>query len=144
MSKENLWTEDAKRIFDKNKSNGEFMLGIGLYWGEGSKYGSAFELTNSDPGILKCWIKWHKKFLPDLSLRYTIFAHEDIDKDECIKYWKATLLIDDVIKFYRAIPKSSTGKRKGKLPNGTFRIATKKGAKESRHKMLIWMSILTK
>lgn len=120
------------------------MLGLGLYWGEGSKYPNAFELTNSDAGILKVWMEWCKEFLPDLCLRFTVFAHADVDEEEAINYWKIQLSIDSPVKFYRAIPKSSKGTRKGKLPYGTFRIAVKAGATECLFKMMIWLGALSK
>ena len=38
-----------------------YCVGIGLYWGEGYKRGSQeFGFTNSDPGMIKFYVKWLK------------------------------------------------------------------------------------
>lgn len=38
-----------------------FMLGLGLYWGEGTKHGRDTAFTNSDPLIVKFILEWFKK-----------------------------------------------------------------------------------
>lgn len=126
----------------KFNSDPLFMLGLGLYWGEGSKYPNAFELTNSDVGVLKNWMNWLKRYTPSTDLRFTIFAHNDVNKDEAIKYWSNNLDINSVIKYYLAVPKNSKLTRVGKLPYGTFRIAAKKGATKLLFKMKIWIELL--
>lgn len=35
-----------------------FLVGIALYWGEGNKKGRRLILSNSDPEMIKIWIKW--------------------------------------------------------------------------------------
>lgn len=54
-----------------------YCIGIGLYWGEGYKRGSQeFGFTNSDPGMIKFYVKWLKIVFgvdkDDLILRVSI------------------------------------------------------------------------
>lgn len=137
------WQKESIEFFHTHQNDPLFMLGIGLYWGEGSKYGDAFELTNSDAGVLRVWLNWLNKFYSSCELRFTIFAHEDVIESEAIEFWANTLSITRDIKVYRAVPKSSKGTRKGKVPYGTFRIAIKSGAAEARYKMLEWFKLLS-
>lgn len=143
QTREKLWNKEAVEFFNLHELDSLFMLGLGLYWGEGSKYPNAFELTNSDLGVIKNWLKWLKMYLPDAGLRFTIFSHSDVSKEDAIEYWASQLEIDSPIKCYLAAPKSSKGTRNGKLPYGTFRVATKKGATEHLFKMKVWIDILS-
>ena len=70
-----------------------FMLGLGLYWGEGYKYKHAeFGFTNSDPNMIVVYIQWLKMVfgvnVKDLLLRVSInIAHKNrISKIE--QFWQ--------------------------------------------------------
>ncbi len=65
-------------------------LGIGLYWGEGTKANKyAVRLGNTDPELLKMF----KRFLVELfginpqDLRYSLQIFTDIDQKEALRYW---------------------------------------------------------
>lgn len=40
-----------------------FLVGIALYWAEGDKKNRRLKFTNSDPEMIKIWIKWLKECL---------------------------------------------------------------------------------
>lgn len=40
-----------------------FVVGIALYWGEGNKKGRRLIFSNSDPEMIKIWMKWLKECL---------------------------------------------------------------------------------
>lgn len=48
LDRQNKWKFEANDIYLKNKNNPLFMLGIGLYWGEGAKTRNLFSISNSD------------------------------------------------------------------------------------------------
>ena len=49
LEKEKKLFEQAKIEFRELKNNAMFLVGIGLYWAEGSKRTSTFQFMNSDP-----------------------------------------------------------------------------------------------
>src|SRR3990167_6608439 len=51
-------TEKAKKDIGKITKRELFMLGIGIYIGEGSKTGNAVRTINADPKIIKFVIRW--------------------------------------------------------------------------------------
>jgi transcriptional regulator with XRE-family HTH domain len=84
--------EEAKEIIKTLSFSKLFYLGLGLYWGEGTKAeGSALAVTNSDPKIIQIMICWFTKCLgvqkSDLSPRVFI-SNTHIDREEKIlEFW---------------------------------------------------------
>lgn len=69
-----------------------FILGLGLYWGEGYKQGSQeFGFTNKDPFIILYCIKWLKEIYnvdkKDIIARVSINSSEKSREKEIIDYW---------------------------------------------------------
>lgn len=133
---------DEKDFSNEHKDKPFFMLGIGLYWGEGAKSlnSQRLEITNADPKLIKVWVKWLHTYLPQLEIRGCIFGHSDVDTNNAVSYWQQVTGIHNV-GFWRAIPKSSKGKSKNLLPHGTFRVVARKGAVEYFHKMMVWLEL---
>jgi hypothetical protein len=66
------------------------MVGFGLYWGEGYKGGGELGFTNSNPKIIKFYIKWLKIFdvyRKDLIFRLTINSIFASQEKNIKKYW---------------------------------------------------------
>lgn len=80
---------EAKKIFKEHENDSYFVLGIGLYWAEGSKRTSAFQFMNSDPRMILFMIYWVKKYLKiekkNISLR--IHTHEDFRHEKYEEFW---------------------------------------------------------
>ena len=125
--------EAAKIDFLKFKTEILFVTGVSLYWGEGYKKGAhgsawkAIDLANSDPDIIKVFIKFLKKYLnvvdQDISIQLIIAPNQDIDK--AIEFWSKITKLDKnrFIKAYSGVSKSSKGIRdKNSLPNGTIHV----------------------
>jgi transposase-like protein len=52
-------TQEAKEKIIEISNDELFYLGLGIYWGEGSKTSSSgLAITNSDPSIIKIMIRW--------------------------------------------------------------------------------------
>lgn len=99
-----------------------FGLGMGLYWGEGSKSNkNAVRLGNTDPGIIKYFVK----FLADLcgvsvgSLKFGLQIFSDLDPSLCLKYWVNQLGLPEG-QFYKPVITES-----GSI--GTYRVKNKYG-----------------
>lgn len=67
-----------------------FALGIGLYWGEGTKASkNAVRIGNSDPGILLAFIDFLQTIysVPKDKLKFGIQIFSDMDTEVAIQYW---------------------------------------------------------
>jgi hypothetical protein len=104
------------------------IAGCMLFWAEGSKKRNAVIITNSDPFLLKFFIKFLKTCydIKNEDFFMSINAYTDINPIEIIeKYWlnilslPRTCLKKSTINNYS---KYSMQKKSGKLPYGTCRI----------------------
>ncbi len=71
-------------------------LGIGLYWGEGTKRGKGgMRITNSDPKLLRKFIQFLERFftIDRNRLKFSIQIFSDIHPEKALKYWSEELKI---------------------------------------------------
>jgi AraC-like DNA-binding protein len=104
-----------------------WMVGLGLYIGEGSKAYEASQIINSDPEIIKLAIRWFNEVckISNDNITITMYLYPDNDDKECINYWRKItgLPIKQFRKTQidRRINKSDNKRRK--LPYGTVRLS---------------------
>src|SRR5262249_53135007 len=62
-----MWRAEAASLWEQWKADPLFVLGVALYWGEGTKSrrDPRFALTNSDADLLSVWMRWCRRFLPN-------------------------------------------------------------------------------
>lgn len=99
-----------------------FGLGIGLYWGEGTKANkTTVRLGNSDPILLKTFIRFLIKFfrIKKEDLKFHLHIFTDIDTEKATKFWVDELDIKKE-QFYKP-----TITQTGKL--GTYRKKSEYG-----------------
>lgn len=144
LERKDKYLAEADLIFDANENDPLFMLGLGLYWGEGNKTNNSFGISNADSGVLKTWIKWHAKYAPRYMVSPTIYHHEDVVIDDAVSFWSKELgLNGNIFKYVKSTPKSSNHKRpKNILPYGTCRLQTNTGGTEMSIKMMRWLELL--
>lgn len=102
----------------------EFMLGLGLFWGEGTKKAEA-SFVNSDLFAIKCYIKWITTYFGAKELCFRV-QHYYKEQDENIKIWWASNLGYDISQFRKStfcISKASK-KQRNTLPYGTLSVRT--------------------
>ena len=79
-----------KRV-GKMKDRDLFMLGVGLYWAEGCKKDRNTKFINSDPVMIKLWMKWLLKFTnvkrKDFLFRIGISQIHRRRIDKVTSYW---------------------------------------------------------
>jgi hypothetical protein len=67
------------------------IAGIALYWAEGSKKGRETKFINSDPLMIKIWLKWLEQFadvqLEDLIFRIGINQIHESRISDVIQFW---------------------------------------------------------
>jgi hypothetical protein len=130
-----------------------WILGIGLYLGEGSKSNEILGFSNSNPEVIKIMVDWFKKVcrLGDKNFNPYVHAYPDNDIEETINYWSNLTGISK-----SQFGKTYIDKRKGKLrakkktlPYGTIDLRIKScGEKEfgrKLHRKIIgWIETTTK
>jgi hypothetical protein len=88
----NAYKYSSKEIGELNKRD-IFMLGLGIYIGEGSKTSNQIRIVNSDPRIISFTIKWFKCCfgLSDSNFRVRIHAYPDNDEKRTVDFWVNSL-----------------------------------------------------
>jgi len=117
-----------------------FVIGIGLYWGEGHKTLGNFALDNSDPAMAALWMKWVKKYLITRRVTVSVYIHNDVDAEVAKAFWSNRLQWNADIAVVRVDPVSSKRKRTSVLPYGTVRIRSS-DATEMNIKMSRWLEL---
>ena len=103
-----------------------FGMGLGLYWGEGTKANlQAVRLGNTDPELIKTFIKFLVRFFDirkqDLKFGLQIFS--DIDPEEALDFWIKHLRIGKAQIYRPTITKSgSIGTYKKKSQYGVLTV----------------------
>lgn len=144
------WEKEAAELWDRHQHEPLFMVGLGLYWGEGGKSAknSSLELTNSDPGVVQAWLAWCKVYIPGGQHRFWVQAHRDVDEVKARAFWVETLgLTEEPFGF--SVTRSSASKRVRRdngrrLPFGTIRVTLREGSSEWYHKMMALLGILAR
>lgn len=138
------WLIEAGELWERYRHEPLFLLGLGLYCGEGSKEGrKELILTNSCPALLRAWVTWCKRYLPrGLRLYLYLYVHEDVNAEEAMNFWREQLGLEARCLF-KANPISSKGRRpKRRLPYGTARIRLSVGSAEWFVKTMEWLRLL--
>lgn len=139
-----MWRQEAFKEWSVWKSDPLFILGVGLYWGEGSKTERALRLSNADPDLIRTWCAWLHKFAPSLPLRAQVYCHLDVDKYQAITYWRNVSRIT-TIRAYDSTPVSSKGVvPRRRLPFGTFGVVPGVGSAMWHTKMMVWITLAGK
>jgi hypothetical protein len=135
------WQAEARLFWEQWRSDPLFLLGIGLYWGEGRKTprDPSLRISNSDKRLLRVWLAWCQRFMPGVPLRYELNLHANCDASAARRYWEEHLGIKIT---YTWVAVSMASKRKrNTLPNGTLNIRVGRGSLEWYTKMMVWLEL---
>ncbi|MBD3248316.1 hypothetical protein GF382_03435 [Candidatus Falkowbacteria bacterium] len=112
----------AKEESLKLKGNSLFLLGVMLYWAEGTKRGEEMVVfSNSDPNMILLMMKWFREIckVKEEKFRIQVHIHSLHKKSEIIKYWSNITKIKSGQFHKLIIKKTSLKHRKNKLYQGT-------------------------
>jgi hypothetical protein len=114
-----------------------FILGVGLYWAEGTKdkpydRRETVIFVNSDPGMIEVFLAWLELLGVERErLRYTVMIHETADVTAAEQYW-SDLVGADRSAFYKTTLKrhnpKTVRKNVGDAYRGCLAIRVLKGA----------------
>ncbi len=111
-----------------------FILGIGIYIGEGSKVGNFVRIANSDPRIIRLSMKWFKKCfgLSDENFRIRIHVYPDNDENKVLNFWVKALNVKREVFYPSSLDKRTNKSRKNKntLPYGTAHLSVVSNGKK--------------
>ena len=125
--------KEAQHDVGKIDARDLFMLGIGLYIGEGSKTGGNVRIINADPQVISLAIRWFEDIFGLNTKHFSITMHlyPDNDIEQSLAFWSRAA----------GIPKHQFGKtqidtrikkakKRGMLRHGTAHLVVKaKGEK---------------
>ncbi len=118
---------EAKRELGRMSRRDLFMLGLGLYIGEGSKASEVTRFVNSDPATLNLMIRWFTEVLalPKRNLRIRIHLYPDCNEKHSLQYWSKVTTIP-LSQFQKTSFDRRTDKKavkSGKLVHGTAHLS---------------------
>ncbi|WP_328312401.1 hypothetical protein OG432_20445 [Streptomyces sp. NBC_00442] len=128
-----------------------FMVGVGLYWAEGTKdktyrRSEQLQFINSDPDVIKVYLRWLELLgVSRERMRFRVSIHESGDVAGAEKFW-AELADVDVSVFQRATLKKHNPRTKRKNTAQAYRgclvIYVTKGADLYRRMEGAWYGIV--
>ena len=119
--------EEQKRLIFPFTKRELFLLGLFLYWGEGSKNQSnSLYISNTDPSIINFFIFWVAEVLkvPRTKIKVQLHLYKDMNVNDKINYWSKTLKIprSQFTKPYIKKTISTRINHKGSFGQGTCNI----------------------
>lgn len=128
-----------------------WLVGIALYWAEGTKekeasIGQPLSFNNSDPGMIKVYLQWLKEILkvPEDEIKYEIYIHKTANYRKSLEFWSQAVNMDqNVFKIYFKKNKIATKRKNvGNNYNGLLRIKVKRSSHLNR-KVAGWIEGLS-
>jgi len=123
-------TEEIKTLAGKEiKKIGKkelFLIGIALYWAEGSKQketnvSQGLRFSNSDPRMIKIFLKWLIEIcnVPKKNMDMRLYIHETGDEEKSLKYWSKIVGVP-VVRFRKTVFKKHNIKTNRKVDNNNY------------------------
>lgn len=103
-----------------------WLLGLGIYIGEGTKSYDIIRVANSDPMIIKIAIRWFKEIigLSNENINIRLHLYPDNNEAVCVKFWQDVtgLPLKNFYKVYVDRRNDKIKIKRKKLPFGTAHI----------------------
>jgi hypothetical protein len=116
-----------------------WLAGLTIYWAEGFKTERALGMSNSDPDLLRYFLKWCRRYHnPDAEFRSKLNLHAGNDEGAAIGFWaeQMGLQVADFTKTF--IKPDGTGHRKNHLPYGVCQLRMRRSA-DAFHRTRGWI-----
>lgn len=87
----------AKESFEAFKNDSRFLVGVSLYWAEGSRKTGNFQFINSDPDMIKFMYEWMQKYLKvdNKTIKIRLFTHKVEDYETYLPFWANLLNVEN-------------------------------------------------
>ena len=96
IQREYLTKEIAQKTYEEYSKNIDFLVGLTLYWAEGTKKDTTWSFINSDPDMVLFMYKWMIRYLiiDKKDVRIRLFIHEPYKEENLEYFWAQLLGID--------------------------------------------------
>lgn len=113
---EEAWKQVSTRTKDQF-----FVVGVMLYWAEGTKSLEMLIFSNSDPDMIRIMMQWFRKYgeIPEKKFRIQVHIHSLHSRPQVEKYWSQITGVPLRQFIKTQIKETSLGHRKNILYNGT-------------------------
>jgi len=119
-----------------------WLAGAVLYWAEGFKTQRQLGMSNSDPYVLRLFMRWADTYLgPPTGFRAKINLHADNDEPAARRWWSSQLGLPLEAFNKTFIKPDGTGHRKNHLSHGVCMVAKRKSA-DAFHATKAWIAFL--
>ncbi len=141
----------ARKDLGKLTKRDLWMLGIGLYLGEGSKIYENIRVINSDPDIIILTIRWFQDIcnLKKKNFKPSVHIYPDNNEKDTINYWSKITGIPkkQFCKTQIDQRNNKSKKKKRKLPYGTLHLQVKscgeeKFGKNLHRRIMGWIEVV--
>ncbi len=138
-SQDAIWTEAEREIGTLSKRE-LWLIGIALYWAEGSKEkewkpGTGMKFSNSDPRMIRVFLRWVGEFFHtkpnDISFEIFIHEHKRNQISEVVNFWSRQVFFpkESFNKiYYKRHNVLTKRKNVGFLYNGQLRVTIAKSS----------------
>jgi hypothetical protein len=135
------WRSEALALWKRWHADPLFVLGLGLYWGEGTKSmaDQRLALTNSDVCLLRTWIRWCRTFMPGVPFDCSLVVHDTCDVEAAQAHWQRELGVS--VRVVTVAVSSASKRTRNCLPYGTLKVRVARGSREWATKMLVWLEL---
>lgn len=124
---------NAKEEIGRFTERDLFMLGLGLYMGEGTKTHDIVRVANSDPAIITCLVSWFMQLGVEKSqFSPRIYLYPDSNPGESLLFWSRTTSIPKSQFLTPYIDKRTDKKAKkhNRLPHGTLHLGVRSSGRK--------------
>lgn len=113
----------ARRVAPRMADRPLFTAGVALYWAEGAKSSNDLTIANTDPALLRLFIRWVQIYLdPDAEFRLSLHLHRGNDEVTSQQFWRDELALP-LARFTKTYVKpEGTGHRNNRLAHGVCRV----------------------
>ena len=128
-------------LWERWRQDPLFVLGVGLYWGEGEKttVNRCLALSNADVPLLRTWLRWCSRFVPEVRLNVLLQIHDDGNVEEARAFWRRELNIE--LTWVSVAVSRASKRRRRNLPYGTVKVSLGRGSLEWYTKMMVWLEL---
>lgn len=126
--------EEASKDIKTLSHRDLFMIGLGLYIGEGTKTNNTVRIINADPRVVRIALKWFREVIGLNTENFAVRIHiyPDNNKEECLAYWSQETQLP-LSQFQKTQVDKRVDKKMGKrskLPYGTAHITIRSCGKK--------------
>jgi hypothetical protein len=119
-----------------------FVAGVSLYWAEGPKTRNDLELSNTDPSLLRLFIRWVRTYLDSRAeFRLRLHLHSGNNEVAAMAYWSSVLGLHESTFNKTYVKPPGTGHRKNRVVFGVCRVRVCRSA-DHWHRTMEWIQYL--